>query len=62
MMESFWVEVGYSSVRPIMVDQHSTLVNVITDAGLNDALLMAAQIVGGHAEMVTSTRLILVEI
>jgi len=61
-MEKFTIAVGFSTVRPIVPDQHTAFVTVATDRGLNDAFLVAAQMVGTHSEMPTSTRLISVEI
>lgn len=61
-METFTIDVGWTSVRPIVPDQHWSRVVVATDRGLTDAKLLAAQMVGAHAVMPTSTHLVSVEI
>lgn len=61
-METFFVEVGYTTVRPVIPDQFTAYVIVATDRGPNDATLLAAQMVGGLCEMPTSTRIVGVEI
>ncbi len=61
-MEIFTVIVGFTTVRPIIVDQHFAKVIVATDRGSVDAQLLAAQIVACHSEMPTSTAIIAVEI
>ena len=61
-METFFIQVGFTSVRPIVPDQHTAFVAVATDRGPNDAMLIAAQMVGSHSVMPTSTRVIRVEI
>lgn len=61
-METFFIEVGFTTSRPVRPDEHTHFVAVATDRGLNDALLTAAQMVAGRGEMPTSTRLVRVEI
>lgn len=61
-MEQFTIDVGWTSVRPVIPDQHWSRVVVATDRGLADAKLLAAQIVGTHAVMPTSTHLVSVDI
>ncbi|NED96428.1 hypothetical protein G1H11_14050 [Phytoactinopolyspora alkaliphila] len=51
------VEVGYTTVRPVIPDQHTSWVLVGEDRPV-EAQLIAAQIVASHCEMVTSTRLV----
>lgn len=61
-METFTVQVGFTTVRPIIPDQHFALVVVATDRGPIDAQLVAAQVVAGHSEMPTSTTILAVAI
>jgi len=61
-VEQFTVRVGFSTVRPIVPDQHFHWVVIATDRGPNDAQLAAAQMVAGRGEMPTSTKIVHVEI
>lgn len=61
-METFWIEVGFTTSRPVVPDEHTAFVIVATDKGATDAQLTAAQMVAGHSEMPTSTRIVRVEI
>lgn len=61
-MDVFTIDVGWTSQRPVIPDQHVSRVAVATDGGLADAKLLAAQIVGCHAVMPTSTTFVSVEI
>ena len=61
-METFFIEVGYTTVRPVVPDQFTAFVIVATDRGVNDATCTAAQMVGGLCEMPTSTRVVGIEI
>ncbi|HEY9409282.1 MAG TPA: hypothetical protein VIQ30_00250 [Pseudonocardia sp.] len=60
-MATFTVRVGYTTQRPLIPDQRHSWVRVDgeTDAA---ASLLAAQIVGTHCTMVTSTEIVAVEI
>jgi hypothetical protein len=71
-MEIFTIEVGFSTVRPIIVDQHKAwiIVEAASDIAAN---CLAAQVVATSAtpggfrglhgcEMVTSTKIVSVEI
>lgn len=60
-MEIFWIDVGWTSVRPVIPDQHVSRV-VVAAESLSEARLLAAQIVGCHAVMPTSTSFVRVEI
>lgn len=60
-MEIFTVLVGFTTVRPIIPDQHFAIV-VIAATGADDAQLAAAQMVATHSEMPTSTEIVSVEI
>ena len=61
MTFTYRVLVGFTNTRPIVPDefQHPVLVLADTD---HEACTVAAQIVGCHAEMVTSTTIIAVEL
>jgi hypothetical protein len=61
-VETFYVRVGYTDRRPLVPDEAVRYVVVATDRGLTDAFLIAAQMVGGGVEMVTSTRLLWAEV
>jgi hypothetical protein len=61
-METFFIEVGFTTERPVIPDQLVTNVVIATDRGANDATLTAAQWVGSAVEMVTSTRIVRVEV
>lgn len=61
-MEIFTIAVGFTTVRPIVPDQHIHFVIIATDRGPIDAQLAAAQMVAGRGEMPTSTTILLVEI
>lgn len=61
-METFFIEVGFTTVRPIIPDQFRTNVVIATDGGAIDACRTAAQWVGTCCEMVTSTRIVCVEV
>jgi len=61
-VETFFIEVGFTTVRPIIPDQYRTFVVIATDRGVNDACVTAAQWVGACCAMVTSTRVVRVEI
>lgn len=60
-MDIFTIEVGFSTSRPIIPDQHIAHITLMANS-LNEAMLIAAQIVATHSEMPTSTKLIGVEI
>jgi hypothetical protein len=60
-MEIFTVAVGFSTVRPIVPEQHTHHV-IVAAQHPREAQLVAAQMVGGGCEMVTSTRIVSVEI
>lgn len=60
-MDIFTIDVGFTTARPIIVDQHMSRVTVMAK-DLNEATLIAAQMVATHSEMPTSTKLIRVEI
>lgn len=60
-MEIFTIMVGFTTARPIIPDQHFAQITLMADS-LNEAMLIAAQIVATHSEMPTSTELIGVEI
>lgn len=60
-METFGVMVGFSDRRPIVPDEGHRFVVVAARHG-REAELVAAQIVGGGVEMVTSTRIVWAEV
>lgn len=51
------VEVGFTSRRPVVPDQHITRVWVAADTEV-EACLVAAQVIACRYEMVTSTRIV----
>ena len=61
-METFYLQVGFTLRRPIAPDEYATFVVVATDRGPIDACLTAAQWVGWCCEMVTSTKILYVEV
>lgn len=61
-METFFIQVGFTVERPIIPDQFVTNVVIHTDEGINVACLTAAQWIATCSEMVTSTKVIYVEI
>lgn len=60
-MDIFTIGVEFTTARPIIVDQHYAEITLMAK-DLNEATLVAAQIVATHSEMPTSTTLIRVEI
>ena len=63
-MDKFFIRVGFTTVRPIIPDQHFTNVVVMADSA-NDAQLAAAQMVQAgvfDVQMVTSTQIVSVEV
>ena len=61
-MATFYIQVGFTLCRPIVVDEYVTNVVIATDHGPADACLTAAQWVGCCVEMVTSTRVVAVDV
>ena len=61
-METFYIRVGFTVERPVIPDQFVTNVVIATDKGMTDACLTAAQWIACGSEMVTSTRVVRVEI
>lgn len=60
-MDKFFIQVGFTMRRPIIADQFFTFVTLLAD-NATDAKLIAAQMVGWRSEMVTSTKILMVEI
>jgi hypothetical protein len=61
-METYTVLVGFTTVRPVIPDQHHSIVLVATDRGPIDAQLVAAQMAATHSVMPTSTEILAVEV
>ena len=51
------VKVGYSTTRPVVPDNFHAFV-IVEARNTNEAQLIAAQMVGGLCEMVTSTQIV----
>lgn len=60
-MDLFTIGVEFTTARPIIVDQHYAEITVEAK-DLNEAMLIATQMVATHSEMPTSTTLVRVEI
>jgi hypothetical protein len=60
-VDVFTVAVGFSTVRPIIPDQHFSVVIVAAETDI-EARRTAAQMVATHSEMPTSTEILSVTI
>lgn len=60
-MDKFFIQVGFTNTRPIIVDEFITFVTVLANSDA-EAKQIAAQMAGVRAEMVTSTVILMMEV
>lgn len=54
---TFTVQVGYTTTRPVVPDEHTAFV-IVSAKHDREAMLIAAQMVGSLCEMVTRTTIV----